>query len=272
MSDPATPTPGTDFWEQPATEQELSTDASTITVRYAGDYAAVKTYRNSFAVGDAHPTEAGYELSNIRLERYEGPSGRLILTYSDTAADAEGSGGGRAAREKKTEWSLTSVSGLVPIWRYCGQSEGWDSAARRWRIELWMQEPDAQLRQVWQWRDNGGVGATLELGTRDKILAAKVAKGIDAVERHAPAIRKRTVYTKGLITPTGELDFKITPAALIAAGAPAHFVARASQWLKIDEQIDIAANGTQTLLEAWQGGEDFDDDFYGASRWEYGSI
>lgn len=272
MSDPATPTPGTDFWEQPSLEQESSADGSTITVRYAGDYASVKAYARAFSTGDAHPTEASYELSRIHLERYEGPSGRLALVYSDTAAGAAGEGGSRPAREKKTEWSLTSVAGLVPIWRYCGQSDGWDSAARRWRIELWMQEPDAQLRQAWEWRDNGGAGVTLELGTRDKILAAKIAKGIESVERHAPAIRKKTFYTKGAITPTGELDFKIAPEALVAAGAPAHFVSRASQWLKIDEQIDTASDGSQTLLEVWQGGEDFDDNFYGPNRWEYGTI
>lgn len=272
MSDPVTPAPGTDFWEQPSLEQESTADGSTITVRYAGDYVSVKAYARAFSTGDAHPTETGYELSRILLERYEGPSGLLTLVYADTAAEGEGGGADRAARKKKESWSLATVSGLVPIWRYCGQSDGWDSAARRWRIELWMQEPDASLREAWQWRDAGGAGAVLELGARDKILAAKIAKGIDAVERHAPMIRKRTVYTKGKIEPTGELDYKLTDAELQEAGAPSYFTNRAAEWLKIDEQIEIADDGTQTLVEAWQGGEAFDDDFYGTDRWEYGSI
>jgi len=258
---PTTPTPGTDFWEQPALEQERSADSATVTVRYAGDYDAVSAYAASFSVGTAHPTMAGYELTKVVLERYEGPSGRLTLVYSDVGDDASSS---PKARVKKVSWSLATTPCDVPIWRYCGPS---DQNARRYRLEPWSQEQDADLKKQWKWRDP--YGGLQELQANDQKLGAKILKGYETVQRHFPTIRKVTSLTKGEVEPDGSLDYVGDP-----TDAPDYFVTRATQWLKVGEQIDIAENGSQTLTEEWIGGEEFDANFYGDGndRWEFGTV
>ena len=258
---PATPTPGTDFWEQPALEQERSADSATITVRYAGDYGSVSAYAASFAVGSAHPAMAGYELVRVVLERYEGPSGRLSLVYSDVGA---GTSSSPTARVKKVSWSLVTTPCDVPIWRYCGPS---DQNARRYRLEPWSQETDPDLKKAFKWRDD--LGGLHQLVSNDEKLAYKILDGYETVQRHFPTIRKVTELTKGEVEPDGELDHVADP-----DDAPACFVIRAAKWLKTGEQIDVHDDGSQTLTEEWIGGEEFDANFYGDGndRWEFGTV
>ncbi len=259
---PATPPPGTDFWEQPALEQERAADSATITVRYAGDYDAVKAYADGFSPGDAHPSAAGYELTRISVERYEGPSGRLTLVYSDVADD--GAEQEPKARVKKVSWSLVTTPCDVPIWRYCGPS---DQNARRYRLEPWMQEPDPDLKKAYRW--TGPHGGVSELVANDKKLADKILLGYETVQRHFPTIRKVTELTRGEVEPDGALDHVADP-----DDAPAYFVTRATEWLKTGEQIDVHDDGSQTLTEEWIGGESFDVNFYGDgnARWEFGTV
>lgn len=262
-TDPATAAGlGTLFWQQPGLDTERSEDGSTLTVRYAGDYDAVVAYAATFEPGDAHPSDRALVLIRIRLERYEGPSGRLELVYSDNAPG--GTEQEPKARVKKVTWGLSSTPADVPIWRYCGPS---DQNARRSRLEPWSQEPDYDLRSDWKWRDE--LGGVHELVQNDIKLARKMLAGHDAVQRHFPTIRKVTILTRGEVVPDGFLDYIGDP-----TGAPDYFVTRATQWLKIDEQIDIADDGTQTLTEAWIGGEEFDVNFYGddPDRWEFGTV
>lgn len=253
---------GTLFWQQPGLETERSEDGATLTVRYAGDYDAVKAYADLFEPGDAHPSDAALLLRSVRLERYEGPSGRLELTYSDNAPATGGESDGNA-RVKKVSWSLATTPADVPIWRYCGPS---DQNARRARLEPWSQEPDYDLKIAWKWRDpSGGVH---ELVENDKKLAAKILKGYETVQRHFPTIRKVTRLTKGKVTFDGMLDYVGAP-----GGAPDGFTSAAAAWLKTGEQIDVAEDGSQTLTEEWTGGESFDENFYGdLQRWEFGSV
>lgn len=261
-TDPATASGlGTLFWQQPGLDTERSEDGATLTVRYAGDYDAVKRYADSFDPGDAHPSDRNLVLTGIRVERYEGPSGRLELVYSDNAPG--GTDQDPAARVKRTDWSLSTTPADVPIWRYCGPS---DQSARRYRLEPWSQEPDADLKKDHKWR--GPDGETNELGARDILLADKMLLGYETVQRHFPTIRKVTALTKGKVVPDGALDHIGAP-----TGAPSYFTSRAAAWLKVDEQIDIAADSSQTLTEEWIGGESFDENFYGTTgRWEFGTI
>lgn len=264
--DPPVPQPGEDFWEQPALDTERSEDGTTLTVRYAGDYEAVKAFSESFTPGAPHPTDGSFTLSNIRLERYEGPSGRLELVYTDNASGDGSAGGDGKARVKKTSWSLTTTPVDIPIWRYCGPS---DQNAKRYRIEPWMNEQDPDLKASWRYTDPNGV--VRELTVNDQYIAAKILQGFETVQRHYPTIRKRTQLTKGDVTPDGELDhIKVGG----PAGAPAYMVAFALAWLKTGEQIDIAEDGSQTLVEEWIGGDAFDENFYGEDpwRWAWGSI
>lgn len=263
---PTTPTPGTTFWEQPALEQERSADDSRITVRYAGDWSDVSDYAAAFTIGAAHPTATGYELASVLLERYEGPSGRLTLVYSDTAAEEDSTSHTSSARVKKVAWSLVTTPCDVPIWRYCGPS---DQNAKRYRLELWMAEQDPDLKSAFKY--TAPDGTIRDLTVNDTYIAYKILQGYETVQRHYPTIRKITSLTKGDVTPDGELDhIKVGG----PAGAPAYMLAFAASWLKTGEQIDVAEDGQQTLTEEWIGGEEFDANFYGddPDRWEFGTI
>ena len=275
-TDPATAAGlGTSFFQQPALDSEKTNNGGTLVVRYAGDYDAVKAYAGTLSIGAAHPdttNHANYVLSNIRLERYEGPSGRLELTYTDDAASSA-SGTTGDARVKSVAWSLITTPCDVPIWRYCGPS---DQNARRYRIEPWTLEQDPDLRSTWKYMDPNGV--VRELTINDQKIAEMIAKGYETVQRHYPTIRKITRLSKGNVHMDGELDHVATAANL--TDAPAYFIAQAEEWLKTGEQIDIDENGSQTLTEEWVGGSAgngmhaFEPAFYGESqdRWEFGSV
>lgn len=276
-TDPATAAGlGTSFFQQPALDSEETNDGGTLVVRYAGEYDAVKAYAATLSIGAAHPdttNHASYVLSNIRLERYEGPSGRLELTYTDDAADSSGGSTNGNARVKSVSWSLVTTPFDVPIWRYCGPS---DQNARRYRIEPWTLEQDPDLKRAWKYTDPNGV--VRELTINDQRIAAKILAGYETVQRHYPTIRKITRLSKGNVLMDGELDHIATAANL--SGAPAYFIAQATAWLKTGEQIDIDEKGSQTLTEEWVGGnaeagaDAFDPAFYGESpnRWEFGSV
>lgn len=275
-TDPATAAGlGSSFFQQPALDSDASNEGSTLVVRYAGDYDAVRAYAATLSIGSPHPdatNHANYVLSNIRLERYEGPSGRLELTYTDNAASSA-SGTTGDARVKSVAWSLVTTPCDVPIWRYCGPS---DQNARRVRIEPWMMEPDPDLKKAWKYATpTGGIA---ELTLNDQKLAAKILAGYETVQRHYPTIRKITKLSKGIVHMDGELDHVATAANL--TDAPAYFLAQAEEWLKTGEQIDIDEKESQTLTEEWiggsagNGGNAFDPAFYGESpdRWEFGSV
>lgn len=271
---PATPAAtglGTLFWEQPALEHGTTQDESSVVIRYAGDYDALKTFSTSFSVGAAHPDDSDYELAEIRLERYEGPSGRLTLTYKDTAPGGGGGGSSGAARQKSVKWGLTSTAQTLSILRYCGPSEG--ANASRPRIELFMAETDGDLKNVYKYHT--GDGAVAELTSQnDKKMADKILAGIESVQRHFPSVRKTTIYTKGSFAPSGDLDVAVTAATLGGYGCPASLHGRAAQWLKSGEDVEIDGDGNQTLVETWIGGARFDPDFYGpiGTRWEPATI
>lgn len=276
-TDPATAAGlGSSFFQQPALDSDASNEGSTLVVRYAGDYDAVRAYAATLSIGSPHPdatNHANYVLSNIRLERYEGPSGRLELTYTDDAADSSGGDTNGNARVKSVAWSLVTTPCDVPIWRYCGPS---DQNARRYRIEPWTLEQDPDLKSAWKYTDPNGV--VRELTINDQKLAGMIAKGYETVQRHYPTIRKITKLSKGKVLMDGELDHVATAQNL--ADAPEYFLAQAEEWLKTGEQIDIDENGSQTLTEEWTGGSAgdgthaFEPAFYGESpdRWEFGSV
>ena len=57
------------------------------------------------------------------------------------------------------------------------------------------------------------------------------------------------------------------------SGAPAGFPTAAWSWMCIGDDLTYdSSSGVQTRTETWLGAEDFDTDFYGATRWEFGSI
>lgn len=254
---PAAPASGNKYFLQPEFDQELSEDESTISVTYKGEYDALSTFARTFAPGTSSYSGAStFLLSTLKLERTAGPTGLLTLLYTDSAPGSGSGSGGGSARVRSVSWRLSSNPADVSVYRYCGQSS---SNANRVRIERW-------------WTDPGDDPASSLYGLvdADQKIALKILAGKETVQRHYPVIVKTSVYSRGNITPTGQLDYYVTS----IAGAPSWMIGRANAWLKIQEDCELAADKSQTLVEGWIGGESFDDNFYGsgASRWKFGTI
>ncbi|MBR1837896.1 MAG: hypothetical protein IJ783_11495 [Kiritimatiellae bacterium] len=269
------PQPGTDFWEQPELTLSRATRAAARLVeQYRGPYGEVKAWADALQLGNAHPDAAAYKyytLQSVDLTRDAGPSGTAVLVWTNAGVDDTASAADDA-RVLEVNWHLSTSPIDVSVYRYCGQSQG--ANANRARIEAW-----------WNGVLSGeGVAAdgTIDMPSHfnagDRAIAAKLLAGREVVQRHYPTIVKTTLAGKGSLSPDGKLDHVIANGAG-PAGAPAWMAGRAAQWLKIQEDGEQHADNTQTFVEAWIGGDDFDMNFYGneaqsgtSGRWEFGTI
>ena len=253
---PGAPAENSGYWQQPDFEHEVSEDGGSITVLYRGSYAELAAFARSFSPGSsAYEGDADYVLARRRLERSAGPSGLLTLVYTDTAEGTD-EDGGAAARLRSVAWRLASTPADVSVYRYCGPSS---SNANRARIERWWSAP------------GGDPASTISgLCEADQRIARKLLEGKEVVQRHFPTLVKTSVYGRGRIQPTGALDHY----SASVAGAPEWMAGRAACWLKQQEDCELAPDKTQTLVEAWIGGDAFDPNFYGdgEARWAFGSI
>lgn len=249
------------FWGQAEWRQHVTSEAAQIVVNYFGEFAEVKAYADTFRIDDAFPLAGAetYLLADIDLTRSAGPSGRLVLTYSDTAADTSLSVDA-PARIRKVSWRLNSVPIDISVYKYCGSSQV--NNANPARIKYWWNnagdDPESSMADM--------------LNEYDIKIAEKLLAGSEVVQRHYPVLAKVTQATRGRLKLTGELDHICQASDL--DGAPAHLAGRAARWLKQQEDIETGADGSQTLTESWIGGDGFDLNFYGDApdRWAFGSI
>lgn len=247
---------GDGFWAQAEWRQHVTKDAAQIVAQYFGEYAQVKAYADAFHIDDPFPGAPTYLLADIDLTRSPGPSGRLVLTYTDAAGDVSSS----SARVRKVEWRLNSVPIDVSVYKYCGSSQV--NNANPARIKYWWNnagdDPESSMADM--------------LNEHDIKIAEKLLAGSEVVQRHYPVLTKVTVATRGSLSPTGELDHFYAGSDI--DGAPSHLSSRAFRWLKQQEDIETGADGSQTLTESWIGGDGFDLNFYGEEpdRWDFGTI
>ena len=249
--------------EQPELTHTLQDGNESATQKFKGGVGAIQTLSASYAIGSTTGSPVpGLPLRSMRIERGVGNTAVLVL---DWGRDEQGGGGSKDATVLSTVWQLKHTQTNISIYRYCGQSAG--ASANRGRIEQWRRGTDATLYASYKWRDKNGV--VLELTKRDKLLAAKFAAGKENVMRFYPTIQKVTRYTSGKIAGVG------ANLLLLGApsGAPAGFPTDAWSWMCIGDDLTYdSSSGVQTRTETWLGAEDFDTDFYGATRWEFGSI
>lgn len=247
---------GDGFWAQAEWRQHVTADAAQIVAQYFGEYAKVKAYADTFHIDDPFPGAPTYLLADIDLTRSPGPSGRLVLTYTD----ADGDVSSHSARVRKTTWRLNSVPLDISLYKYCGASQVNNANAAR--IKHWWasagDDPEASMQ---------------DMLTEDDIkLAEKLLAGAEVVQRHYPVLTKVSVATRGSLSPTGELDHFYAGSDI--DGAPEYLSSRAPRWLKQQEDVEVAPDGSQTLTESWIGGDGFDVNFYGEApdRWDFGTI
>lgn len=257
------PDPDTPVREQPELTHEIKDGNEAVTQRFKGGVGAIRTLAATYVIGQAGTGDlAGLLLRSMRIER--GVGGAAVLSL-DWGKEDQGQGGSSNATALGESWQLKHTQTNVSIYRYCGDSEG--ASANRGRIEQWRRGTDAYLYANYQWRDK--VGAIHTLTDRDQLIAAKFRAGKENVMRFYPTIQRVSRYTKGKISGVG--------AGLLLLGAPSDapsgFVPSGWEWMQIGDDLTYdTASGVQTRTTTWLGAEAFDTDFYGATRWDFGSI
>lgn len=254
--------------EQPDRNLSRENGKGRIVVPVRGDYAELAAVEAGLEPGTT-PLDgaAGYVLATTNLTRENGGIGLLRLTFTKSAAEDSTSDD---ADELDVDWELTTQAQTLSILRYCGRSA---SQGYRPRIETWMREPDGELKSSYKYHAEGGEIVDLQTAG-DKLMADKILAGIESVMRHFPSIRKTTTYTKGKFEPSGDLDYYCTKAEMKGYGCPETLADRKPKWLKTREDVKIARDKTQTLIEEWIGGDSFDENLYGPDnvRWTPASI
>lgn len=272
MSNPSQP-PST---ESPANEPTLiqpeliyqkSKDSERVTVRSRGPFGALLDEYNAMEVGKTGRGLEGLRLKSAVLTREPGGLGFMEEVYGSDSSAVRQSGHARAIQ---TDWRFFTTAQDVSVYRYCGPSVG--ANANRRRIETWyanylQEQSDAAVGEDTVADEEFFSGLT----EADQKIARKLLEGKETVMRHYPTIQKITSYSGG-----GSLDFTggLDRIADGIAGAPDWMVERAESWLKTQEDVDETSDGHRQLTESWIGGDEFDEDFYGAGadRWEFGSV
>jgi hypothetical protein len=146
--------------------------------------------------------------------------------------------------------------------RYCGPSEV--NNANWYDITQWRKGTDKNLFNDYQYVD--GNGATVTLSAFSQILADKIKLGHESVMRFYPIVTHSRIYPK---KPTDDIGFKLS-----YIDTPSEYSEVAPMFLKIQDDLDELSNGTYRRVEAWQGADELDENFYGTgeSRWAFGSI
>ena len=243
----------TTYWEQPE-RVEVSTDGSkSITKSYKGDYADLVTYAGTLTIGTT--AEDDVPLRSINITRTVGAPNLATLRLEfgeDASFDTS-----KTAEKISVNWSMKHTQRIVSLMRKTGGSA---SMPARGTLEAWKREPDPDLYNNFQYRNQ--VGSVMTLGQDAYLIAQKMIRGIEGAMRFYPTVQKVTVYTTGNVPNVGRDLARIdTP------GSP--WDSSATQWLKVGDDIVLDSKaGTQTRTESWMGAKSWDADLYGANGWD----
>lgn len=229
-------------------------DTDRFSIRFKAPYADLKTAKEAFAQGDEYD---GRILRNWQLERIAGNWGMLTLGLAPKDSSTEGG----SVQPYKTTWSVKSVRNDKSILAYCGESEG--NNPYRAHIELWMKETDQDLIEADKYTDGKGEEHTLT--SLDKLITAKLKKGIESVIRFYPLVTRKKFYHADPRDSLAKLGY-IDP---LPNGAPS--VTGSYEWLKVQDDKDEQMDGDFVRIESWMGAlaaeGGWDQDLYGQNRW-----
>ena len=218
------------------------------------------SYEDQFAAANARPRGTaipgyGYVLS-WNLNRVAGNNG--ICTYQLVSMTQELWLNNAPMSET---WNLKHIRVDVPIERYGGPSEG--NSANLYDLARWQTEPDRALYVAYKYRTENNVLVSLSNPTI--LLAKKLEYGHQVVQRHFPVAVRTRLYARVPYAVGEDLD---------RIYAPEFFASAAKDWLKIQDDLDQGGDGNWQRVEAWQGAESWDVNFYGSGtqRWEFGAI
>jgi hypothetical protein len=240
------------------------------TESWKDDYATLQALALTIRRGAVYD-EAGAVVQSWTLRR--STSGAGILSLSLTAGDELDEDGRQIA--KKETWSLKSCRNDVSILAYCGASEG--SNPNRYAIEMWMKETDKALADAFSFKD--GAAETVALSELSRRVAEKIARGVESVMRFYPQLTCRRVYSAfpaAVQEDLGYIDEPFAPGPHAKAPGNLAEIVSLHQWLKIQDDCDEGQDGDVTRIESWIGilksaapdGSPWDQDLYGAGRWQ----
>ena len=240
---------------QPSDSEHLDeSNSKGFSARFKGRYSELQTKARALSQGD---TFEGNILKSWNLERAPGNLGYLTLTF---CPDAGGSGGG-SLNPLKVTWSVKSVRNDKSILAYCGESEG--NNPYRPHIELWMKETDPDAIESDEFTKPDGTRQ--ELSELDKLITAKLKKGIESVIRFYPLVTRKRTYSSDPQDSLANLGF----IDQLPTGAPS--ITGDYQWLKVQDDKEEQTNGDIIRIESWMGAlvseGGWDADLYGSSRW-----
>ena len=255
--------------DQPTGVLQHNGDGVTGQVIRQGHYDLAEAYALSLIVRDVNnlgTDEEPYEryVASWSLERLEGDYGRLTINIGDTADNTAG----QAEPDNKVseKWSLKNVQMQLPLSRFYIDGTWSGTAPDGHQIALWRQEPRKDLYDAYKFLAPDG--NIYELSAGSKAAADKYKKGIESVMRFYPVVTRTITYKKGMN------DDRI--AALKIGEKLAHiqtpvktFGLTPGTWLCIQDEGDLAADGTFVRVTGWMGCKSLDQDLYGDNnRWE----
>lgn len=251
------PDPAPTYWEQPE-RVEVKTDGSkSITKSFKGDYAALVSYAGSLTIGTT--AESGLPLRSVNITRSVG--NRTQQTHLATLRLEFGADDSydetKNAVVKSTNWSMKHTQRIVSLMRKTGGSA---SMPARGTLEAWKREPDPDLYNKFQYRNQ--IGRVMTLGQDAYLIAQKMIRGIEGAMRFYPTVQRVSTYTKGTIDGVGAGLARIS-----SPGSPWDSVAQS--WLKVGDDVTVdGKTGTQTRTESWIGAKSWDADLYGPNAWD----
>lgn len=232
-----------------------SSGKRTRTLVRKGLYASILSEAEGRPRGTLIP-DVGYVLS-WQISRLVGDL--AMVTYTCAVVTSEQWTSNEALTDT---WSLKYMRMEIPIERYGGPSEV--NNADLYDLAQWQTEPDKALYTNYQYRQSDQT--IVDLSSFTIKLANKIKLGYQVVVRHSPIVTRTRIYAK---KPTGSIGSDID-----YIDTPDEYASAAAEWLKMQDDITQGADGNYTRVEAWQGAEYWDLNFYGggSNRWEFGTI
>lgn len=258
-----------DVLDQPTGTKQDSGDGVTVQIVRQGRYATLDAFAGGLKaktvcnLGTENDPDERY-VASWSLERLEGDYGRLTITVGDTADNS--SGESEPDNKVSEKWSIKNVQQQLPLSRFCENGTWSGSAPDSHELSLWRQEPRKDLYDAYQFLAPDG--NVYELSTGSKLVADKYKKGIESVMRFYPVVTRTTTYKKGMSE--AKINALAVGARLAHIDTPSKtFGLTPGTWLCIQDEGDLAADGTFVRVTGWMGCKSLDADLYGDDgRWE----
>lgn len=270
-------TPANAVKQMRGNEQLDNGGSLTLEIVFKAPYATLKTAAEGLVAGDV--IETGWSATTWHLSRIPGGYGELTINCIPTAGteqDPDHPDDPTKKVEKPLEdlFSLRSVRNDVSVMAYCGPSAG--ANPLRADLEMWMKETDRDLYSAMEFKDASG--ATRELTSATKALAAKIQKGVQSVMRFYPILTRTRIYAvqpPKCLEKLGYIDTPPTPGTDAKKPGGVDTAINAHQWLKCQDDVAQRGDRTWSRTESWmgiaksdgEGDSPWDPDLYGPNRW-----